>query len=432
MTSYERIDFLGRDFLAVQGLSELRSRTALLAIAPLYLLWAVVLILAVTGGLFAGEYSIRLRLFSMVSVLTVLSFFSMVPVLIWGAFTTREKTRLKEAWASELQSHGWSSLSTKVSLVIDFKYDGDRYRVPLFFVSWMSVFGWTILIFSDGLNPIAKVVATGELKGFIVGLGGASPVAFGFLGAYYFTITMLVRGYLRLDLSPELFTQVAQRMLIIVILVFVLQSVWGYLTSDGIGTGERAALIIVAFVGGTVPTLITDFLERSARSILGAQESNVGAPYLSIGNIEGVYPLQEERLQAAGIEDIENLAMADIPETMVNARLGSFRLVDWIDQALIRLYSNDKFDRLHSEYGIRTATSFILAYYGDKSQDWPKDQFDLDVDPVTPVFEGEADRSIRTWAMSIIAHPNFREIQILRLLANRYHENQIDDTQLEE
>ena len=245
-----------------------------------------------------------------------------------------------------------------------------------------------LLVFSDGFEPLAQVADTGNLKGFINDLGDATPIAFGFLGAYFFSITALIRGYFRLDLSPELFTLMAYRMLVIIILGLVVQTVWMRWDQGDLSDMSDAGLKTVLFVGGIFPLLLLDYLERTARKLVGSHQSGLGEPWLRISNIEGIHPHQEARLQVAGIEDIENLAMADIPETIVNARLGSQRIVDWIDQAILRLYAHQSFTELREKFGVRTASGFILAYYGHNAPSWGHENFNPEIEPQTQVFEG--------------------------------------------
>ena len=82
-----------------------------------------------------------------------------------------------------------------------------------------------------------------------------------------------------------------------------------------------------------------------------------------------------------GIEDIQNLATANLVDVMLNTRIPLERLVDWIDQSLLYLHlgprqeekSRVNREKLH-RFGIRAATDLVDAFdvhSGD--QDWSEE-----------------------------------------------------------
>ena len=72
-------------------------------------------------------------------------------------------------------------------------------------VTLVTMFGWTLLIFSNGPGVIRVLFETGSLNEFLNLVSQAHPVAYGFFGAYLFVIGMMIRRYHRSDLSPSIF-----------------------------------------------------------------------------------------------------------------------------------------------------------------------------------------------------------------------------------
>ena len=57
-----------------------------------------------------------------------------------------------------------------------------------------------------------------------------------------------------------------------------------------------------------------------------------------LSDLDGLDIWYESRLLEEGIEDIQNLATADLVDVMLNTRIPVDRLVDWVDQSLLYLH----------------------------------------------------------------------------------------------
>jgi hypothetical protein len=80
-----------------------------------------------------------------------------------------------------------------------------------------------------------------------------------------------------------------------------------------------------------------------------------------LADLDGLNIWFESRLLEEGIEDMQNLATANIVDVMLRTRVPVDRLVDWIDQAIFDLHVNDGSEgdsdrRTLRRLGIRTAT----------------------------------------------------------------------------
>jgi hypothetical protein len=83
--------------------------------------------------------------------------------------------------------------------------------------------------------------------------------------------------------------------------------------------------------------------------------------------LDGVTIWEQARLLEEGIEDLENLATANLVDVLLSMRIPVARLVDWLDQALLLIHllgsGNDQqaYRRLRA-MGLRTATDLEAAW----------------------------------------------------------------------
>jgi hypothetical protein len=85
--------------------------------------------------------------------------------------------------------------------------------------------------------------------------------------------------------------------------------------------------------------------------------------------VEGLSIWDQARLLEEGIEDMQNLATANLVDVMLRTRVPISRLVDWLDQAFLCLRMPDTDTDPYSarrsrlrQLGIRTATDLQLAW----------------------------------------------------------------------
>ena len=91
-----------------------------------------------------------------------------------------------------------------------------------------------------------------------------------------------------------------------------------------------------------------------------------------------------ENIEEENIENVQNMATANIVELMLNTRYPPDRIVDWVDQAMLytqlgrdrikgtKAGATDPIDQL-KKYGIRTASSLITVYQMNKIRKKPID-----------------------------------------------------------
>jgi len=241
-----------------------------------------------------------------------------------------------------------------------------------------------------------------------------SPVNFAFLGAYFFSLQMLVRRFVRRDLGPNAYNAVSLRIILATLGVWVISQALG----DAARTRE---FLVVAFAVGAFPDIAWQFVGSTFKKFPGV---NWALPSLKTGiplsAIDGLTIWHEARLEEEDIENVPNLATADIVDLFLNTKFPPHRIIDWIDQAILLTYLGDDaagadaidrtpYRRL-KKFGLRTSTIFVQAWdiiSAGQSQ--------------TSLFRGydEEKREFRAIAASIPSNPNFPLVQNWRGLEER-------------
>ncbi|WP_448624696.1 hypothetical protein [Geodermatophilus sp. URMC 64] len=161
-----------------------------------------------------------------------------------------------------------------------------------------------------------------------------AALRFGFLGAYFFLLSLLIRRYFQNDLRPAAYLAGVIRVITVLILVVGVDQVFAMqgVPAEGPYPPENA----VAFVIGVFPTVGLQLLRRTVGKITGRFRGGLEPPF-SLSQLDGMDIWSESRLLEAGIEDVEHLATANLVDVVLDARIPTERIVDWVDQALLLL-----------------------------------------------------------------------------------------------
>jgi hypothetical protein len=180
-------------------------------------------------------------------------------------------------------------------------------------------------------------------------------ISFAFLGSYFYILQMLVRRFFQNDLKATAFLSATMRIIIVTLLVWTIDPLLQGQTSQA----WRSAL---AFVIGVFPSVgwqaLTQVLVKKPLQ-LGVKSLQSDYP---LSDLDGLNIWYESRLLEEGIEDMQNLATADLVDVMLNTRLPVERLVDWVDQALLYLHVAKEDRPTLRRYGIRAATDLLDAF----------------------------------------------------------------------
>jgi len=186
-----------------------------------------------------------------------------------------------------------------------------------------------------------------------------TPVQLAFLGAYFFSLQMLFRRYVLKDLGGSAYVAVSIRIILAVIGTWILMVVGGL---------DEKYLLVAGFVFGVFPRVIwqivASIFKHTARIIVPSMISQ-----LPLSDLDGLTVWHEARLEEEDIENIPNMATADLVELLLNTRLPPERIIDWTDQAILYTQlgpQEEKKGEVNAReklqmHGIRTATSLLWA-----------------------------------------------------------------------
>jgi hypothetical protein len=190
---------------------------------------------------------------------------------------------------------------------------------PIFLLTTTLAVCWTVVLWDSSFvrNPDSVM----------------DILRFGFLGAYSFTLQMLVRRFFQSDLRPSAYANAMLRVITVLLLVAALYQL--------MPTNNLRTEAVVAFVVGLFPLVGMQALQRTAAAVLRVAVPSLTPPY-PLNQVDGLSVWYEARLLEEGIEDMQSLATANFVDVMLHTRVPVGRLVDWVDQAHLYLH----FDRI--------------------------------------------------------------------------------------
>jgi hypothetical protein len=229
---------------------------------------------------------------------------------------------------------------------------------PVYLMTAVIAVGWTAVL--AGLDLFGPTAPPAEYS-------TPEMMAFAFLGSYTFFVQMLVRRFFQADLKPSAYATGLVR-------VTVAMGVVAVLHRADLLKGEPGLAVAAAFVVGSFPLVGLQALQRAAATVLKGVVPVLDFTH-PLSDVEGLSIWYEARLLEEGIEDMQNLVTANLPEVMLHTRVPVGRLVDWLDQAhlalrLPPLRDDDRQDPTVSpnprfallNIGVRTATGFLEAF----------------------------------------------------------------------
>jgi hypothetical protein len=162
-----------------------------------------------------------------------------------------------------------------------------------------------------------------------------ATLEFGFLGAYAFAISMLVRRFYQSDLRPSAYAAVVLRIVVVLLILAVLHQLFTIGGSDG--TVAHASQYVTAFVVGFFPLAGLQALQRVAAKVLRVVVPQL-APEYPLEQLDGLNIWYEARLAEEGVEDMQNLTTMNLVDVILHTRAPVGRLIDWIDQAFLLIH----------------------------------------------------------------------------------------------
>jgi hypothetical protein len=199
----------------------------------------------------------------------------------------------------------------------------------------------------------------------------ATPATFAFLGAYFFSMQMLFRRYVRADLRGSAYVAVVLRVLLAVIGAWVVSTV-----GKQAGWTEQSQLLTLSFVIGVFPMVTWQVIRGAASKVFKLALPSLESR-LPLERLDGLTVWHETRLEEEDIENVQNMATADIVDLLVNTRIPATRIVDWVDQAILLTQlgpdaanngDESSARRRLAKHGVRTASA-LLKTVADKTDE---------------------------------------------------------------
>lgn len=301
---------------------------------------------------------------------------SYIPMTFLAYRRLREpRKRQRTKWElSQFDMEGTSDVREAMNNV---EYSLDQYLLPL---------GYIILIFLalySMTNPY--IISLGLWKGLLEDTVDAfgQPLArpafpldilvgramfWCWLGAYIYSVDRTIRHYLAHDLTPNVYVTVAKR--------FTVAFVVGALIGLAVGASNRAlglpfdssmtSVYVVCFFVGLFPETGINWIKHTANKIL--QQADTSADQLSLSNIDGISLWHEGRLDQEGIENVQNLASANLLALVANTPFDVGQVVDWVDQAVLLInVTSDQVVAL-GKAGMQFASAVVEAIANNPEQ----------------------------------------------------------------
>lgn len=236
---------------------------------------------------------------------------------------------------------------------------------PVFLATAVFAAGWVTVLGATSLTSLSPA----ELEA----LSTADMMCLGFAGAYLFMLQMLIRRYFQADLKASAYVNAVVRVVSALVLVLVVDLA----LLQELSPRTRVA---VAFVIGFFPLVGLQALQKAAALALRTVVPSLRNDY-PLSDLDGLSVWYEARLLELGIEDMENLATANLVDVTLHSRVPVARLVDWVDQAHLYLHlepreasrrrsPDDSARRILRRLGIRTATALeqVMAPGDDEDE----------------------------------------------------------------
>jgi hypothetical protein len=239
-----------------------------------------------------------------------------------------------------------------------------------------------------------------------------SPMIAAFLGAYCFSLQALFRRYVRKDLRPGAYVAATQRIVLAIVGTWMLHSLvmLGEVALEGAHTND--ALIVLGFTIGVFPRVVWQYIQGAAKKLMPTSSvlPSLDTP-APISDLDGLTVWHQARLEEEDIENLPNMATADILDLMLSTKFPPDRLIDWTDQAILytHLGAEDAGAKAASSrsilrsYGIRTATGLIEAFRRADARDSGAE--------FKTIIPGGPPSPIRTLVDSLETVPNLKLIR---------------------
>jgi len=191
------------------------------------------------------------------------------------------------------------------------------------------------------------------------GIVAESFLFYGFLGAWIYSLQLVLRRFLTYDLTPSVYILIIYRLLLTLTIGTILGiGLVTFLTATGVSTStNRVILSIVMFLIGFFPDKGLKWIVIKARQALQKDVPET----VRLSDIDGLSLWHQDRLMEEGIDNVHALMTADMPILVMSTPFSAMQIVDWVDQStLIVCASRTRFEVLR-RMGFRLASDMLMV-----------------------------------------------------------------------
>jgi len=160
-------------------------------------------------------------------------------------------------------------------------------------------------------------------KAFVI---AARPALYAFIGVYLFNLGSIVRRIYLADLNEQVFWGAINRLWLSMGLALVVMK-------SGLLANIPSSESSVYFAIGFLANIFLDWVLGNALKLLSLNKPK--SEDLPLQMVKGINIWKEYRLEEEGIENVQNLATADVTELTIRTHYNFRTLIDWIDQAIL-------------------------------------------------------------------------------------------------
>lgn len=246
------------------------------------------------------------------------------------------------------------------------QYELQHYVLPVFLACVVVLATYS----ATNPYPIQKGVWTGVLEQIINVFNmddlysreilAGRYLFWGWMGAYIYSFNLIVRRFLSYDLTPNVYIYAASRFLLAFIVGAMTGTFMGTMnTSGGMGFDSNFATISLLMFGiGFFPDQGLNFIRINVKRLLGSEAGTATEKPLS--EVEGLSIWHQARLAQDGIENVQNLANADISELVASTPFTLNQIIDWVDQSILLTYATAEASSALMKVGIQGAADVVM------------------------------------------------------------------------
>ena len=280
---------------------------------------------------------------------------SFMPVTAYSYYKFRLPKKLVQ-YSKFVDSFKLQKITLSAPLISD-EYTLLDYAFPVAFVTFLCFLGsFSLLLGTEsGIAHTPNLLLSGtHFKDLAYQKRSLLACTMGFMGAYVWSCQYIFRRFVTLDLSPAAFFSVGIRMIMapLVALMFHYASAEKlYIVGD-----SEHMLPVVAFLVGMFPISALHYLREKTGIVFGVVTRR--ADPLPLDMIEGMNLMHKVRLSEVGIDNAQNLAMANLPELLLRTPFNLKKVIDWVGQAKLYIYFKDDIVKLR-QARVRTIFDFM-------------------------------------------------------------------------